>query len=159
MPIFRGMKRDLFEGGIRVPFIVQWKGKIEAGVSDEPVAYYDLMATLGELAGNMPEKTDGESLVKLFTGESEKLEREYLYWEFPDIGSPICKFAIRKGNWKGVKEYENAPMQIYNLEDDPEELYNWHYERPDLVEEFEAIIKKEHEYSKYWPLRNETNRY
>jgi arylsulfatase A len=155
--IFRGMKRDLFEGGIRVPFIVQWKGKIRARVCDEPVAYYDLMATLGELAGNDPEKTDGESLVKIFTGKSDALDREYLYWEFPDINSPICKFAVRKGKWKGVKEYEKAPMQIYNLEEDPSELYNWHYERQDLVEEFEAIIKKEHEYSQYWPLRNETH--
>lgn len=152
---FRGMKRDLFEGGIRVPFIVQWKGKIRRGVSDEPVAYYDLMATLGELAGNKPEKTDGESLVKLFTRESEKLKREYLYWEFPEIETPQCKFAVRKGNWKGVKEYPGAQLQIYNLKDDPEELYNWHYERQDLVAEFEAIIKKEHEYSKYWPLMNE----
>lgn len=152
---FRGTKRDLFEGGIRVPFIVQWKGVIKSGISNEPVVQYDLMATLGELAGIKPEKTDGESLVKLFTGKSKMLEREYLYWEFPDIDTPNSKFAVRKGKWKGVKEYMGAPMQIYNLEEDPEELYNWHYERQDLVNEFEAIIKEEHEYSKYWPLSNE----
>ncbi|WP_020529965.1 arylsulfatase [Flexithrix dorotheae] len=152
---FRGMKRDLFEGGIRVPFIIQWEGTIKKGISDEPVAYYDLMSTLGELAGNIPQNTDGESLVKLFTGISNKLNREYLYWEFPDIASPNSKFAVRKGKWKGVKEWMGAPLQIYNLEEDPEELYNWHYERQDLVEEFEAIMKKEHEPSKYWPLRNE----
>ena len=152
---FRGTKRDLFEGGIRVPFIVQWEGKIQPGISEEPIAFYDLMATLGELAGNKPERTDGESLVKIFTGASDTLNREYLYWEFPDIGTPNCKFAVRKGKWKGVKEWLKAPMQIYNLEEDPEELYNWHYERRDLVDEFEDIIVKEHEYSAYWPLRNE----
>ncbi len=155
--IFRGMKRDLYEGGIRVPLMVQWKGTINRSVSDEPVAYYDLMATLGELAGNPPEKTDGVSLTKLLTGEVSQLNREYLYWEFPDMGSPNSKFAVRKGPWKGVKEWVGAPLQIYNLEEDPQELYNWHYERQDLVKEFEEIIKKEHKYSKYWPLRNEAS--
>ncbi|WP_421948499.1 sulfatase-like hydrolase/transferase [Phaeodactylibacter xiamenensis] len=78
---FRGMKRDLFEGGIRVPFIAQWEGVIEAGkVSAEPVAYYDFMATAGELAENTPQRTDGTSWVPLLTGKADTLARDYLYW-------------------------------------------------------------------------------
>ncbi|MEQ8705169.1 MAG: arylsulfatase [Phaeodactylibacter sp.] len=153
---FRGMKRDLFEGGIRVPLIAQWEGFIEGGiVSAEPVAYYDLMATAGELAENPPQRTDGTSWVPLLTGKADTLARDYLYWEFPYMDQPNAKFAVRKGKWKGVKEWMGGPLQIYNLEEDPGELYNWHYERPDLVAEFEAIIQKEHEPSPYWPIRGE----
>jgi arylsulfatase A-like enzyme len=153
---FRGMKRDLFEGGIRVPLLAQWKGVIEGGkVSAEPVAYYDFMATAGELAENRPKRTDGNSWVPLLTGKADTLARDYLYWEFPYMDQPNAKFAVRKGKWKGVKEWMGAPMQIYNLEEDPEELYNWHYERPDLVEEFEAIILEEHEPSPHWPIKGE----
>lgn len=153
---FRGMKRDLFEGGIRVPLIAQWKGTIEAGkVSNEPVAYYDFMATAGALANQKPERTDGTSWVPLLKGASDTLNRPYLYWEFPDMKTPNGKFAVRKGHWKGVKEWAGAPIQIYNLKEDPEELFNWHYERPDLVREFEAIIKQEHEPSPFWPIKGE----
>ncbi|MEM6378890.1 MAG: sulfatase-like hydrolase/transferase, partial [Bacteroidota bacterium] len=78
---FRGAKRDLFEGGIRVPFIAQWTGVIPAGkVSDEPVAYYDLMATFEQLIGKKAPRTDGESLLNLFSGAVDSLERPYLYW-------------------------------------------------------------------------------
>jgi arylsulfatase A-like enzyme len=152
---FRGMKRDLYEGGIRVPFIVKWSAVIQTlQVSNEPVVYYDLLATCAELSGQSV-KSDGESLVKLFTGESDTLEREYIYWEFPYMNIPNAKFAVRKGKWKAVKEYEKEQLQIYNLEEDPSEIYNWVKEMPELEAEFEAIIKKEHVPSEYWPLRSE----
>jgi arylsulfatase A-like enzyme len=155
---FRGMKRDLYEGGIRVPFIVQWKGIVSPGsVSSEPVVYYDLYQTCAELTNVNDANGDGESLVKLFTGASDTLQREYIYWEFPYMKMANAKFAIRKGKWKAVREYENQQLQIYNLEDDPAEIYNWVKEMPELEAEFETIIKKEHKPSKYWPLRSETN--
>lgn len=107
---FRGMKRDLFEGGIRMPLLAQWKGIIDGGkVSAEPVAYYDFMATAGELAENPPQRTDGTSWVPLLTGKSDTLNRDYLYWEFPYMDQPNAKFAICKGAWKGVKEWVGGP--------------------------------------------------
>ncbi|RMG69191.1 MAG: hypothetical protein D6722_10860, partial [Bacteroidetes bacterium] len=68
---------------------------------------------------------------------------------------PNAKFAVRLGDWKGVKEWAGGPLQIYDLAEDPGELFNWHYERPDLVEQFEAIIAREHHPSPHWPLRGE----
>ncbi len=153
---FRGMKRDLYEGGIRVPFIAQWKSVIQPGkVSNEPVVYYDLMNTVAELINQKINDVDGESLVKLFTGEADTLQREYIYWEFPYKDFANAKFAVRKGKWKAVKEYENQELQIYNLEEDPEEIFNWVKEMPELAKEMEKIIKKEHHTSEYWPLRSE----
>lgn len=153
---FRGMKRDLYEGGIRVPLLARWPGTIGAAqVSGEPVVYYDVMATLAALSGHAPVATDGVSWVPLLAGKSRTLARDYLYWEFPYMDKPNAKFAIRKGKWKGVKEYQNAPWQIYNIEEDPAELYNWHYEQPSLVAEFDAIVEAEHQPSPYWPLRDE----
>ena len=153
---FRGMKRDLYEGGIRVPFVAQWKGQIPAGkVSAEPVAYYDVMATLAEVAKTEVKKTDGVSLAPLMKGKAKSLSREYLYWEFPYMDIPNAKFAVRMGKWKGVKEYQNQPLQLYNLEEDQSEVKNWAYEQKEIVKKMEEIIKKEHTTSPNWPLINE----
>ncbi len=154
---FRGQKRDLYEGGIRVPFIVRWPAVIKPGrVSNEPVVYYDLMETFADITAQKV-ISDGVSLLPLLTGESDTLQREYIYWEFPYMRFANAKFAVRKGKWKAVKEYENEQLQIYNLEEDPEELYNWVKEMPELEAEFEEIICKEHVPSKHWPLRSEVN--
>jgi arylsulfatase A-like enzyme len=153
---FRGMKRDLYEGGIRVPMIAQWKGVIPAtSVSDEPVAYYDLMKTFADLANVELPKTDGASLVPLFTTEKDSIDRPYLYWEFPYMDIPNAKFAVRKGKWKGVKEYKNQPLQLYNIDEDPSEVFNLAKEYPEIITEMEAIIAKEHEPSTYWPMYDE----
>ena len=153
---FRGEKRDLYEGGIRVPFIAQWPGAIPAGtVSREPVAYYDLMATFEDLTETYAPRTDGESLLPLFTGASDSLQRDYLYWEFPYMDQANAKFALRMGKWKGVKEWEGAKLQLYNLEEDPQELFNWAKEHPEITARMEDIIKKEHQATPFWPLKSE----
>ncbi|NRB48249.1 MAG: arylsulfatase [Saprospiraceae bacterium] len=153
---FKGTKRDLYEGGIRVPLLMQWKDVIPAQkVSAEPVAYYDLMTTLGELAGVEVPQTDGESLVDLLTGTTDNLERDYLYWEFPYMDQANSKFAVRKGKWKGVKEWEGAKLRLYNLAEDPQELYNWAKEYPQIAAELEKIITREHTPSPFWPLKSE----
>lgn len=153
---FRGTKRDLYEGGIRVPFLASWKGTIApGGVSSEPVVHYDLMATFAELAREEIPVTDGLSWLPILVGTSETLNREYLYWEFPYMDSPYSKFAVRMGKWKAVTEWDNQPLQVYNLEEDPEEKFNWRVERPDLVEKFGEIIQRSHEPSPHWPLRQD----
>jgi len=78
-----------------------------------------------------------------------------LYWEFPYMDIPNAKFAVRKGKWKGVKEYKNQPLQLYNIDEDPSEVFNWAKEYPEIITEMEAIIAKEHEPSTYWPMYDE----
>ena len=153
---FRGMKRDLYEGGIRVPLLARWLKTIPQGqVSEEPVVYYDLMETFGDILNLTVEPSDGESLLPLLTGATPTLSRKYLYWEFPYLDIPNAKFAVRMGDWKGVKEYEKMPLQLYNIKNDPGELYNWAKEHPDIVAEMEKIIHQEHTPSPYWPLKSE----
>ncbi|MFC2081071.1 sulfatase [Bacteroidota bacterium] len=142
---FRGRKWYVFEGGIRVPYMVQWKGVIEPGrISDEPVIQLDVLPTaLAAAGGNAaPEKElDGLNLLPLLTGKKENLGREALYWRF---GS---QFAIRKGDWKLVKaiKTQDKPMLV-NLKNDPGERY-------DLAEEYPEITKELQEMWNEWNSR------
>lgn len=144
----RGLKRDLYEGGIRVPFIVRWQGKIKPGqTSDLISAQFDLMPTFAELVGQKtPIKLDGISILpSLFGNKQKQTKREYIYFEFPEKGGQT---AIRYGKWKGVRsnirKSPNALWEIYDLETDPGETKNRATEHPDLVKKFQEIEKKEH---------------
>jgi arylsulfatase A-like enzyme len=109
----RGFKRDLYEGGIRVPTIAWWPGRIEPGtVSDEPFAGYDWLPSACELAGMEPPKgIDGISFIPTLLGQPQK-SHEYLFWSYGP------KKAIRKGNWKAVIPGRNKPMELYDLDKD-----------------------------------------
>ncbi|MCD6051367.1 MAG: arylsulfatase, partial [Verrucomicrobia bacterium] len=99
----RGMKRDLYEGGIRVPFIARWPGKIKGGSTTEHIGYFgDFMATVADLSGGKaPEGLDSISFVPTLLGKNqEQKQHEYLYWEFYEQGG---KTAVRAGNWKAVR--------------------------------------------------------
>jgi arylsulfatase A-like enzyme len=138
---FRGRKWYLFEGGIRVPFIVQWKGRIPAGVvSEEPVIQLDVLPTLLEITGSAPapgKELDGVSLMPILTGETETLGREALYWRF---GS---QFAIRKGDWKLVKALvtQEEPMLV-NLHNDPGEQFDLSADYPGIRQELQQMWEK-----------------
>lgn len=126
----RGSKGSLYEGGIRVPMIATWPGKIEAGaVNDFPTAHYDLFPTLVELAGLKPSKTDGVSLVGEMSGESREavLKRPYLFWETPGA------VAVRSGNWKLVRTDDYLPWELYDLDSDPGETKNLALENSGVV--------------------------
>lgn len=152
----RGGKRDLYEGGIRVPFLAYQKNKIPQNQTiDEPIAFYDLMPTLGELSNVQPTFTDGQSILSLLYGKSKKLNREYLYWEFPYMDIKNSKIAVRMGNWKGVKEYINQPLQLYNLSTDPNETANFAKENPEIVRRMVEIITIEHKPSLEWRWNTE----
>ena len=149
----RGIKRDLYEGGIRVPFIVSWKGKIKAGNTDRVAALWDLYPTFTELAGIKNSKPlDGISLVPAFSNKKTR-EHEYLYWEFHEQNG---RQAVRWKNWKGVKlnvsKDPNAPLELYDLERDPTETINVAAKHPDIVAKLNDVIKREHVYNKEWPL-------
>jgi arylsulfatase A len=143
----RGRKQDLYEGGIREPFIVKWPGKIVAGkVSGLPSATYDMMETFAELLHVRAPENDGISILPTLLGkDSQQKKRRYMYWEYPDKGGQL---AVRMGNWKGVKTGLNknlqAPWQLYNLETDEKESNDVAAEHPDILKQFDDIVKKEH---------------
>ncbi|QCX54141.1 arylsulfatase [Elizabethkingia sp. JS20170427COW] len=144
---FRGFKRDLYEGGIREPFIIKWPGKVKAGSHSGLVsAQFDVMATLADITGVKLEKTDGKSFLPTLLGQPSKQEKHpYLYWEFGETGGAV---AIRMGKWKGVKtglkKNINAPWQIYDLEKDLQEQHDISSQHPELIKTFDEIVKKEH---------------
>lgn len=141
----RGLKQDLYEGGIREPFIVRWPGKVKAGsVSDHISAQFDLMATLADIIRVNSPPTDGISFLPALTGKPQQ-PHEYLYFEFPEKSGQV---AIRMGQWKGVKSNlkanPNAPWEVYNLSNDPAESRDQAGNQPALAKRFEEILKKEH---------------
>ena len=140
----RGMKRDLYEGGVRVPFIASWPGTIEkGGISDHISAFWDVLPTLSELAGFEVQKTDGISFLPELLGK-EQPTHEFLYWEFHERGG---KQAILSDHWKairlGVGQDPGGPLELYNLENDPFEENNVADAHPDLVEKFARMMKEE----------------
>ena len=114
----RGMKRDLYEGGIRVPMIARWPGTISPGRISDHIAYFgDLMATAAELAdAKTPPHVDSISFVPTLRGEGQQRSHEYLYWEFYEQGS---KQAVRFGPWKAVRQpMLTGPIELFNLDID-----------------------------------------
>ncbi|RIJ48541.1 DUF4976 domain-containing protein [Maribellus luteus] len=152
---FKGYKRDLYEGGIRVPMIAVWGNKIQAGSkSDHISAFWDVFPTVGELTGaQVPENTDGISFLPTLLGEQQKAH-EYLYWEFHEMGG---RKAIRKGNWKLVHYKVNKPeettTELYNLETDPGEENNVATDHPNVVQELEALMENARTPSEIFPFQ------
>jgi arylsulfatase A len=140
----RGLKQDLYEGGIREPFIVRWPGRIKAGrVTDHISAQFDLMPTLGELTGIQTGNTDGISFLPELLGKPQS-QHPYLYFEFPEKSGQV---AVRMGEWKGVKsnmKNRNSEWELYNLKNDPSEMKDVAVDHLELVKKFAEIVKKEH---------------
>ncbi len=140
---FRGYKRDLYEGGIRVPFIASWPGTIPKGATSDLIsAFWDMMPTFADIAGQKePIDIDGISILPTLTGEGEQKLHEFLYWEFPVLGG---RKAIRMGKWKavqyGVSNNPDAPIELYNLEIDPAESHNLADEHPDIINQVKKIF-------------------
>ncbi len=157
---FRGYKRDLYEGGIRVPFIVSWPGVIEAGsTSDHISAFWDILPTFSELAGaSVPEGIDGISFVPALLGSNDQPEHEYLYWEFHELGG---RQAVRMGKWKGVKYNvlrSDRPMELYDLEKDPAETSDLAEMHPEIIERMEQILVEARTESDIFTFKSETVR-
>jgi arylsulfatase A len=146
----RGKKQDLYEGGIREPFIARWPGKIPAGkVTNHISAQFDLMETLSEITGVKAWDNDGISFLPTLMGNDDKQKKhDYLYFEFPEKSGQV---AIRIGDWKGVKsnmkKNKNATWEIYNLLTDEKETTDIAAQHPELAKKFEEILKKEHQTS------------
>lgn len=138
----RGTKRDLYEGGIRVPLLAQWKGTIAPGaVSGEVCAFWDFLPTAAELAGlPVPAATDGISLVPVLLGNPRK-QHEYLYWDYGH-GRERFSQAVRKGNWKAVRNGSQNPIELYDLSVDRAETSNVASQHPQLLKEMAELMEE-----------------
>lgn len=155
----KGYKRDLYEGGIRVPFIVRWPGQIKANSSSDHIgAFWDFFPTALDLAGAKSDANiDGRSILPTLMGETDKQEQhEYLYWEFFEQGG---RQAARMGDWKGIrydvnKDHE-SPLQLYNLSNDIGEENNVAADNPEVVKKIDTILQKARTESPYFKFRHE----
>ncbi|MCC5930193.1 MAG: arylsulfatase [Cyclobacteriaceae bacterium] len=150
----RGFKRDLYEGGIRVPFIARWPGVIEPGsITFHNSAFWDFLPTACELAGvEAPKDIDGISYLPEMLGKPQK-EHPYLYWEFHEQGG---KQAVRMEDWKGVrlnvKTEKDAPIELYELQVDDAETNNIAGQHPEIVEKIRKIMEEAHKPDSNWPF-------
>lgn len=147
----RGLKRQCYEGGIRIPFIAWWPGKIQAGtVSDMPFAFYDLMPTFCDLAGvkdyerryrnrTVDDRFDGISIAPTLLGQTQTQQlHDHLYWEFAETD----QIGVRRGDWKLVV-IKGVP-HLYNLATDIHEDHDVSANYPEITQQLVEIIKKEH---------------
>ena len=150
---FNGRKGMLYEGGIRVPFIVNQPGRVPAQRLDNIVYFPDVMPTLAALAGaeaHLPQATDGINILPLFYGGRVDTDNRLLYWEFPGK-----QRAARRGDWKCVTVKRGKPLELYNLKNDPGERNNLAGRYPEMVEKFDREMRQMHHPSPYWPLETD----
>jgi len=136
----RGIKRDFYEGGIRVPAIVRWPGRVPAGETSEQVwAFWDFLPTACDAAGvEPPEEIDGVSMLPAFLGRPQR-DHEHLYWEIA-MRSGFMQ-AVRTGDWKGVRLRLDGPVELYDLSRDPAERNDVAAEHPEVVRRIEALFE------------------
>ncbi len=155
--LLQGMKRSTYEGGIRIPFIVRWPGKVAAGVDNDHIfAFYDLMATFCDFAGIEDYETkyrngandyfDGISIYPTLTGTGEQQQHEYLYWEFTETNM----LGVRMGDWKLVVKDGNC--KLYDLATDIHEDHDVAAQYPDIVNRMKQICRTAHTNSTLFPV-------
>ena len=138
----RGIKRDLYEGGVRVPMIVKWPGRIKAGsVSNQVWAHWDFLATASDIAGiRKAPQTDGLSFLPALLGQKQK-GHDSLYWEFYERQGAR---AMRMGDWKAVAVPFNGQIELYNLKLDPREETDVAAKNPQIVAAMRSRMDSAH---------------
>jgi arylsulfatase A-like enzyme len=155
----RGMKGDLWEGGIRVPMIARWPGHVPAGKTIEsPVYFADMMPTLATLGGGKaPAKIDGVDISPTLLGSHQpELFDRFLYWEFDKDG--LQKQAVRWRNWKAVKAPHTKPLELFDLSSDIGEEHDVAAVHPDIVAKFNKYIRTARSNTPDWPIEPQPSR-
>jgi arylsulfatase A-like enzyme len=152
----RGYKRDLYEGGIRVPMLVRWPGKVRAGtVSEQVWAFWDFLPTAAELArGETPAGLDGISVVPTLLNNGPQKQHDFLYWEFHERG---FQQAARMGDWKGIRKTDGA-LELYDLQHDLGETSNVAALQPDVAAKIDAYLSSARSDSPQWPVEPKKTR-
>ncbi|MGH9339935.1 MAG: arylsulfatase [Acidobacteriota bacterium] len=141
----RGSKGEVYEGGIRVPLIAHWPGRIEAGSVTDHVCYFaDVMPTLAEVAGaKPPQEIDGISFLPTLLGQEGQQTHPYLYWaHYQSYAERPSSQAVRMGNWKGVQPAPDAPLEVYDLESDVAETRDVSQDNPEVTEQIGAAMQQ-----------------
>lgn len=150
----RGMKRALYEGGVRVPFIARWPGKIKAGTTTEHIGYFgDVLATVSELTRqSAPGGLDSISFAPTLLGQRDRQQQhKYIYFEFYEQGG---RQSVRFGNWKALREpMFTGPVQLYDLAQDISETNNLAEAHPDVVKQAIAYMDEAHVDDPKWQVR------
>jgi len=138
---YRGKKGELYEGGVRIPFVAYWSGTIAPGSKSDFLGYFpDLLPTFAELAGaKVPSGIDGISLATTLLGKGEQNKHDFLYWEF------YGWIAVRQDNWRAVKPNKAAAWELYDVGADPGERKNLAAEKAEILARLQGIAKREHE--------------
>lgn len=151
--LYRGIKRDLYDGGVHTPFIVCWPSVIPAGSRTSHIsAFWDFLPTICDLIGeDTPDGIDGISYLPTLTGKGRQKKHDYLYYEFHEKGG---RRSIFKDGWKlielNVNEPENTVLELYNIATDPEENENVAAEKPELVSKLKKLMDSAHTESPVW---------
>ena len=148
----KGIKRTMYEGGLRSPMVAYWPGKINGGIKNDHLsAFWDMLPTFSELTGEpIVGNSDGISMLPTLIGKNLfQKKHEYLYWELYE-GRPNS--AVRYGKWKGVVRdtREGNEIQLFNLEIDESEINNVAKQNPEIVLEIQSIMEKSHEKNPFW---------
>ena len=155
--IYRGFKRDLYEGGIRVPLIVVWPGHVALGSeTDQICAFWDYPSTFAEIAGGSVIDGDGISFLPTLEGRpDDQQQHDYLYFSFMEMNGSQ---AVRKGPWKLIElqiRSGNPVFELYNIDNDPSETNNVAESHPEIVEELKSIMEEAYIADPNWPLFGE----
>lgn len=153
----RGIKRDLYDGGIRVPMIVRWPGHVPAGkVSAAVWSFADFLPTAADLAGTrVPKGIDGVSVLPVLEGRRRDLKERFLYWEFHERG---FQQAVRWGNWKAVRLGPAKPLELYQIAADPGEAHDVAAQHPKTVRRIESYLATARIESAGWPVTTRPER-
>jgi arylsulfatase A-like enzyme len=145
----RGFKRDMYEAGIRVPFMVRWKGRIQPGETAQVISFWDFLPTMCELLRTRtPAAIDGISFLPALLGKPQnQKQHEYLYWEFFEKG---FQQAVREGDWKGIRLKQGQPLELYNLANDLREEHNIAADHPEVIRRLEERLRTCRTVTEHW---------
>ncbi len=146
-----GLKRSLFDGGIRVPFVAHWPDRVKPGAVSGHVGYFgDMMGTFAELAGaSLPQETDGLSIVPTLLGRGEQPAHDFLYWEFYENG--VSQAVLMDGRWKAIRlRTLDAPIFLFDLKNDIAEKTDVAAKHPDLISRAAEAMRSAHVDNEFW---------